>query len=96
MLFILQASNTVVLTDCHQKGLIARLLGSFVELSLLLSSILQVPAPQQEDKQEELGVCACLQGYDLIGVTEMWWDGCYDWSVGMEGYRLLRKDRQGR
>ncbi|GAB0208910.1 hypothetical protein GRJ2_003356700 [Grus japonensis] len=41
-------------------------------------------------------MCACLQGYDLIRIMEMWWDGSYDWSVGMEGYRLFRKDRQGR
>ncbi|GAB0182662.1 hypothetical protein GRJ2_000731500 [Grus japonensis] len=41
-------------------------------------------------------MCARLQGCDLIGITEMWWDGFYDWSVGMEGYRLFRKDRQGR
>jgi len=27
---------------------------------------------------------------------EMWWDGFYDCSVGMEGYRLFRKDGQGR
>jgi len=38
---------------------------------------------------------ACLQRCDLIGITEMWWDGFYDWSVGMEGYRVFRKDRQG-
>ncbi|GAB0207912.1 hypothetical protein GRJ2_003256900 [Grus japonensis] len=48
------------------------------------------------NKQEELETCVCLQGYDLIGITEMWWDSSYDWSVGMEGYRLFRKDRQGR
>ncbi|PKU32263.1 rna-directed dna polymerase from mobile element jockey-like [Limosa lapponica baueri] len=36
------------------------------------------------------------QGYDLIGITETWWDGSYDRSVGAEGYRLFRKDRQGR
>ncbi|GAB0202510.1 hypothetical protein GRJ2_002716600 [Grus japonensis] len=41
-------------------------------------------------------MCARLQGYDLIGIMEMWWDGSYDWSVGMEGYRLFRKDRQDR
>jgi len=46
------------------------------------------------NKQEELEMCACLQGYDLIGIPEMWWDGCYDWSVGMEEHRLL--DSQGR
>ena len=46
-------------------------------------------------KQEELETCASLQGYDLIGITETWWDGSYDWTVGMEGYRLFRTDRQG-
>ncbi|GAB0183743.1 hypothetical protein GRJ2_000839600 [Grus japonensis] len=46
--------------------------------------------------KQELETCACLQAYDLIGITEMWWGGSYDWSVGMEEYRLFRKDRQGR
>jgi len=41
-------------------------------------------------------MCTRLQDYDLIGITEMWWDGSCDWSVGMEGYRLFKKDRQGR
>ncbi|GAB0181485.1 hypothetical protein GRJ2_000613800 [Grus japonensis] len=48
------------------------------------------------NKQEELEMCTHLQGYDLIAIMEMWWDGSYDWSVGMEGHRLFRKDRQGR
>ncbi|GAB0203231.1 hypothetical protein GRJ2_002788700 [Grus japonensis] len=48
------------------------------------------------NKQEELEMCARLPGYDLIGITETWWDSSYDWSVGMEGYRLFRKDGQGR
>jgi len=30
------------------------------------------------NKQEELEVWACLQGYDLISITEMWWDAFYD------------------
>ncbi|XP_061232493.1 uncharacterized protein LOC133224745 [Neopsephotus bourkii] len=47
-------------------------------------------------KQEELETCAGLQGYDIIDIAETWWDGSYDWSVGMEGYRLFRKDRPGR
>ncbi|GAB0179855.1 hypothetical protein GRJ2_000450800 [Grus japonensis] len=47
------------------------------------------------NKQEELETCVRLKGYDLIGITETWWDSSYDWSVGMEGYRLFRKDRQG-
>ncbi|PKU44374.1 mitochondrial fission process protein 1 [Limosa lapponica baueri] len=48
------------------------------------------------NKQEELEMCARLQGYGLIGITETWWDGSYDCSVGMEGYSLFRKDRLGR
>jgi len=46
--------------------------------------------------KEELDMCIDLQFCDLIGLTEMYWDGFCDWSVGMEGYRLVRKDRQGR
>ncbi|GAB0200487.1 hypothetical protein GRJ2_002514100 [Grus japonensis] len=48
------------------------------------------------NKQEELETCARLQGYDIIGIRDTWWDSSYYWSVGMEGYRLFRKDRQGR
>ncbi|GAB0204868.1 mitochondrial enolase superfamily member 1 [Grus japonensis] len=49
-----------------------------------------------DNKQEALEICTYLQGCNLIGITETRWDGSYDWSVGMEGYRLFRKDRQGR
>jgi len=48
------------------------------------------------NKQEKLETCTCLQDYDLVGITEMCWDGSYDKSAEMEGYRLFRKDRQGR
>jgi len=41
-------------------------------------------------------MCAHLQGCDLTGITETWWDSSCDWSAAMEGYRLFRKDRQGR
>lgn len=29
-------------------------------------------------------------------LKSMCWDGSYDWSVGTEEYRLLKKDRQMR
>ncbi|KAK4806621.1 hypothetical protein QYF61_013876 [Mycteria americana] len=35
-------------------------------------------------------------GYDLVGITETWWDGSHDSSVAMEGQRLFRKNRLGR
>lgn len=37
-----------------------------------------------------------MQGSDLIGISETWWDGFYDGSVGMEGHGLFRKDGPGR
>jgi len=48
------------------------------------------------NKQEELEMCVPLRGYDIIGITETWWDSSYDWNIGMGGYKLFRKDRQGR
>jgi len=46
------------------------------------------------NKQEELQVCGWLQGYDVIGITEIWWDDFHNWNVGIDVYKLLRKDRQ--
>ena len=37
----------------------------------------------------------CLEGYDDIDNTETWEDDCYDWSVGLVGYKFFGKDRQG-
>lgn len=48
------------------------------------------------DKQDEFEMCICLEGDAFIGITEMGWDGSNDCSVVMEGYRLFKKDRQGR
>ncbi|XP_075779238.1 uncharacterized protein LOC142827520 [Pelodiscus sinensis] len=48
------------------------------------------------NKQEELELLTNKYNYDIIGITETWWDGTHDWNVGMEGYGLLRKDRQGK
>lgn len=37
-----------------------------------------------------------LQSYDTIGLSETWWNEFHSWSTGVEGYRLFKKDRQGR
>lgn len=37
-----------------------------------------------------------LQVYNLIGITERWWDSSQDWSAEMAGYWLFRQDRLGR
>ena len=36
------------------------------------------------------------RGYDLVAITETWWDHCHEWNAAMDGYKLFRKDRQGR
>lgn len=46
------------------------------------------------NKQEELEVCVQLQGYNLIGITEMCWDSSHNWSAAVN--KLFRKDRLGR
>lgn len=48
------------------------------------------------NKPEESEMCAHLQGYDLIGITERWWGGCCDRSVRMEGHKVFQKNRSGR
>jgi len=60
------------------------------------SSGAQLKCLYTRNKQEELEMCTHLRGCDIIGITETWWDSSYDWSIGMGGYRLFRKDRQER
>ncbi|CAM4500218.1 unnamed protein product [Lepidochelys kempii] len=48
------------------------------------------------NKQGELEVLVMSRNYDVIGITETWWDNSHDWSTVMDGYELFRKDRQGR
>jgi len=45
------------------------------------------------NKQEELEAIAQQDSYDLVAITEMWWDSSHDWQAVMDGYRLFRKDR---
>ena len=48
------------------------------------------------NKQEELEAIVQQASYDLVAITETWWDHSHDWSAAMDGYKLFRKDRQGR
>ena len=45
------------------------------------------------NKQEELEASVLLASYDLIALTEIWWDESHDWSVAINGYRQFRRDR---
>ena len=45
------------------------------------------------NKQEELEAIIQQDGYDLVAITETWWDNSYDWRAVMDGYRLFTKDK---
>ncbi|GAB0208021.1 mitochondrial enolase superfamily member 1 [Grus japonensis] len=53
-------------------------------------------ARSMRNKQEELEALAQSQCYDVIGISETWWEESCDWCAVMDGYRLFRRDRQGR
>lgn len=46
------------------------------------------------DKQAELEVLIQDQNYDLIGITESWWDNLHDWNNNMKGRRGRGKTRE--
>ena len=48
------------------------------------------------NKQDEPEALGSSQSYNIIGISETWWNESHDWSAGMEGCRLFRRDRQGR
>jgi len=48
------------------------------------------------NKQEELEIHVWAGDYDLVGITETWWDRSHDWNVVMDGYVLFRTDRPAR
>jgi len=47
------------------------------------------------NKQEELEAIVQQDRYDLVAITETWWDDSHDWSA-MDGYKLFRRDRRGK
>ena len=53
-------------------------------------------AHSMDNKQEELEASVWQANCDLVAVMETWWDRSHDWSAAMDGYKLFRRDRQGR
>ena len=49
-----------------------------------------------ENKQEELETVICLKIYDLVAITETWWDDSHNWNTTVEGNYFFRRDRLGR
>ncbi|RMC21758.1 hypothetical protein DUI87_02627 [Hirundo rustica rustica] len=36
------------------------------------------------------------RNYDIVAITETWWDDSHSWSTALDGYKLFRRDRKGR
>ena len=36
-----------------------------------------------------------LENYDLIAITEIWWNKLYNWNAMIEGDKLFRREKQG-
>jgi len=36
------------------------------------------------------------ENYDIVAMTEAWWGDSHNWSAARDGYKLFRRDRQGR
>ncbi|KAK4823963.1 hypothetical protein QYF61_008349 [Mycteria americana] len=48
------------------------------------------------NKQEELEAIVHQENYDMVAITETWWDDSHNWSAAMDGYKLFRRNRRGR
>jgi len=48
------------------------------------------------NKQEELEAIVQQDSYDLVAITETWWDVSLDWSDATDGYKFYRRDRRGK
>lgn len=47
-----------------------------------------------DNKQEELEFCAQFESYDVIWITETWWENSHGWKMTMDSYKLFQKDRK--
>ena len=67
------------------------MVGSIAQLKCIYTN-----ACSMGNKQEELEAIVQQENYDIVAIMETWWDGSHNWSAAMDGYKLFRRDRQGR
>ncbi|KAJ7422538.1 mitochondrial fission process protein 1 [Pitangus sulphuratus] len=53
-------------------------------------------AHSMDNKQEELEATVQQESYDVVAITETWWNDTHDWSAALDGYKCFRRDRRGR
>jgi len=47
---------------------------------------LYINAHSMGNKQEELEATMLLESYNLVAITETWWDKTHDWNAAIDGY----------
>ncbi|KAK4816772.1 hypothetical protein QYF61_022770 [Mycteria americana] len=73
-----------------------RALGSLETQTAAQLECLYINARSMGNKQEELEAIVHQENYDMVAITETWWDDLHNWSAAMDGYKLFRRDKQGR
>lgn len=57
---------------------------------------MQTNACSVGSKKEELEAIAQQENYDIVTITETWWDDLHNCSAAMDGFKLFGRDRIGR
>jgi len=71
--------------------------GSSPKKATRLTAQLQCPhtnARSVGNKQEELEATELLESYDLVAITETWWEESCVLSAATDGYSLFSRDRR--
>lgn len=57
---------------------------------------LYISAHSMGNKQGEMASMVHLENFDLVAITETWWDNSHNWNATIKGYKIFRRDREGR
>ena len=68
-----------------------KVVGSIAQLEYIHTN-----ACSMDNKQEELEAIAQQENYDIVAITETWWDDSHNWSAAVDGYKIFRRERQGK
>ena len=81
--------------EAPEKGLVGngahthkKVLDSLAHLKCIYTN-----AHSMSNKQGELEAMMQHENYDIVAITEMWWDASHDRSAAINGYKFFRRDR---
>lgn len=80
--------------SCERKEVPPNLLQKFSMLWSLRPP--NTTAHSVGNKHSMLEMCLQVQGYDLVGITEVRGDGAHSWSITTEQHRLSKNDKMER